>query len=101
MDFVLGSLLLLVLGVSIGLLWFGLIGGIAGAITGGGREDRSLLRNAGIGLAGSLIGGTIWFWVTEEQVSLTLGGFVSSLLGAILLLLVVGWAQKRRSAAAS
>lgn len=98
MDFVLGSLLLLVLGTLVGLLWFGLIGGLAGAITGGGREDRSLLRNAGIGLIGSLIGGTIWFWLTEEQVSLTLGGFFSSLAGAVLLLLAVGWLAKRRSA---
>ncbi|MGH8874359.1 MAG: hypothetical protein ACRDVM_03785, partial [Acidimicrobiia bacterium] len=60
MGFVLFILLFIVLGLLVGLLWFGFIGGLAGAITGGGRENRSLPANAGIGLLGSLVGGTLW-----------------------------------------
>lgn len=50
----------ILLGALIALLLFGFVGGLAGAIVGGGREDRTLLANAGIGFVGSLIGGTLW-----------------------------------------
>lgn len=91
-----GLVLLLVLGVLVGLLWFGFIGGLAGAVTGGGREDRSLLVNAGIGLAGSLLGGTLWYLITQEELRPTMGGFLSSLLGAIALLALIE-IRKRKS----
>lgn len=35
-------------------------GGFAGAIAGGGREDRSLLANAGIGFIGWLTAAILW-----------------------------------------
>lgn len=99
MGLVLFILLFIVLGLLVGLLWFGFIGGFAGAITGGGRENRSLLANAGIGLLGSLIGGTLWAIFIEGDFRLSFGGFIASLIGAVLLLLLVNAAQRRRSQA--
>lgn len=97
MELGLGSPAYLILGLLVGLLWFGFIGGLAGAITGGERKDRSPPMNAGIGLLGSLIGGTLWFSISQEDLELTTGGFIASLVGAILLLLIVDWVRKRRS----
>ncbi len=77
-------------GLLVALLLFGFVGGLAGAIVGGGREDRSLLANAGIGLVGSLIGGTGWNLIQDEGFELGFGGFLASLAGSILFLLVLG-----------
>lgn len=87
----------ILLGVLIALLLF--VGGLAGAIVGGGREDRSLLANTGIGLVGSLIGGTLWNLIGDRRFELSWGGFLASLIGSILLLLTVGIVQRRRTAA--
>ena len=92
-----GIVLYIVLGVLVGLLWFGFIGGVAGAITGGGREDRSLVANGGIGLLGSLIGGILWALFSEQEFQLSFGGLVASLLGAVALLLTVKAVRRRRS----
>jgi uncharacterized membrane protein YeaQ/YmgE (transglycosylase-associated protein family) len=85
------------LGAFVALLLFGFVGGLAGAIVGGGREDRSLLANAGIGLVGSLIGGTLWNLLQDRGLEISWGGFLASLLGSILFLLVLERVQRRRA----
>lgn len=91
-----GLVLYVVIGALVGLLWFGLIGGFAAAITGGGREHKSVLKNTGIGLLGSLIGGTLWAVFEDQEFRLSFGGLVASLVGAVLLLLLLNAAQRRR-----
>lgn len=76
-----GLVIYIVFGVLVGVLWFGFIGGVAGAITGGGREDRSLLANAGMGLLGSLIGGMLWVVFSEQEFRFSFDGLVASLMG--------------------
>jgi hypothetical protein len=49
--------------VAIGLLYFFVFtftGGVAGAIHAGGRESRSLVKNAGIGVVGWIAAAVIW-----------------------------------------
>lgn len=47
-----------------------------------------------IGLIGSLVGGTLWNIIQDRGYELTWGGFLASLLGSILFLLVVGVLRK-------
>lgn len=50
-------------------------GGFAGAIAAGGREDRTILQNAGIGLVGwgaAWILSTVFTGVAPEELSLSL-----------------------------
>ncbi len=77
-----------ILGFLVALLLFGFVGGLAGAIVGGGEEDRSLVGNAGVGFVGSLIGGTLWTLTTDGGLELSMGGFFASLVGSILFLLI-------------
>jgi uncharacterized membrane protein YeaQ/YmgE (transglycosylase-associated protein family) len=84
------------------ILFFGLLlsfmGGFAGAIAAGGREDRSLLYNFGIGLAGTVIGTAIWSaynggWPEE----VTAGALVLSFLASIGVALVVNRLERRNA----
>jgi uncharacterized membrane protein YeaQ/YmgE (transglycosylase-associated protein family) len=84
------------LGLMVALLLFGFVGGLAGAIVGRGREDRTLLANAGIGLVGSLLGGTLWTAVQDRGFELAWGGFLASLVGSILFLLVLNRRNRSR-----
>lgn len=84
----------ILLGALVALLLFGFVGGLAGAIVGGGREDRTLIANAGIGLVGSLIGGTVWNLLQNRGFEVTWGGFFASLVGSILFLLAVARVQR-------
>lgn len=69
-------------------------GGFAGAIQGGGREDRSLMANAGIGFVGWLVA---WILVrifsgeVPDQISIGMG--ILALLCSILFISVL---EKRR-----
>ena len=87
-------------GLLVALLFLGFVGGLAGAIVGGGREDRSLLANAGIGLVGSLLGGTLWNIIQDRGFDISWGGFLASLVGSILFLLVVRTLRKRQTSTA-
>ena len=88
------------IGLLVALLLFGFVGGLAGAIVGGGREDRTLLANAGIGLVGSIVGGTLWNVVDDRGLELSSGGFLASLVGSVLFLLVLRAVRRRNEAPA-
>lgn len=90
-------------GIGIALLVFGgffvaisFMGGFAGAIAAGGREDRTLAYNFGIGLAGTLIGTAIWSaynggWPEE----VTAGALLLSFLASIGVAFVVNRLERR------
>lgn len=64
---------------------FSFTGGFAGAIHARGREDRSLIANAGIGLIGWLAAAVIWRLATGDwPTQLTLGLGLLALLAAIV-----------------
>jgi drug/metabolite transporter (DMT)-like permease len=72
-------------------------GGLAGAIQGRGREDRSLLANAGIGFVGWLVA---WVLVivfngeTPDQLSIGMG--ILALLCSILFIAVLERSRRGR-----
>lgn len=74
------------------------MGGFAGAVAAGGREDRSLLYNFGIGLAGATIGSGIWAAVTGEwPEELNAGAIVVSFVVSIGVAVVVNRYERRRA----
>jgi uncharacterized membrane protein YeaQ/YmgE (transglycosylase-associated protein family) len=89
--------LLLVLGVLVSVAYFGFIGGIAGALVGGGREDRSLPANAGVGFLGALVGGAAWSAISGRDFES--GGVLAALAGSVAVLLVWTLVQRRIGAA--
>jgi len=74
------------------------MGGFAGAIAAGGREDRSLLYNFGIGLVGSLIGTGIWSGITGEvPEEVNAGALALSFVASIFVALFADWRERRRA----
>lgn len=71
-------------------LVFSYTGGFASAIAGGGREDRTLLQNAGIGLVGWLVAAAIFAavkgrWPEEFSIGLGILALVCAVVFARLL----------------
>jgi uncharacterized membrane protein YeaQ/YmgE (transglycosylase-associated protein family) len=76
------------------------IGLVAGWIAGrvvGGRAAYSPLELFLAGLAGSLVGGTLFSLLLGEGFDLRIGGFIGSTIGAIIVLAVYGPVRARLS----
>lgn len=76
------------------LLWSVLVGFLAGLVARGllpGADHMGLLATTGVGVAGSLIGGFVGRLIKkpEEGAKFHPAGFLLSVVGAILLLLVL------------
>ena len=70
---------------------FGLIVGFLARALLPGRQSMGLLMTAGLGIAGSLIGGFVVSLVTDHRIAdLHTSGLIGSVIGAILLLVIVG-----------
>lgn len=82
--------------VLIWVAWFGFIGGVAGALVGGGREERSLPVNAGIGFLGTVLGGLIWAFISGEEFEVGTGGLLAALGGSVVLVMVWTAVQRGR-----
>lgn len=75
---------------------FGLIVGLLARALMPGRQRMGLMMTALLGVAGSFIGGFLTSLVTDHRVTdLNTAGMLGSVLGALLLLLLVG--GQRRS----
>jgi uncharacterized membrane protein YeaQ/YmgE (transglycosylase-associated protein family) len=93
-----------------GVDWWAVLGWIIfGAIVGWiasiimGRNDRQgCLMNVIVGIIGAFIGGAVMGLLTQQQFSFgfNCGSFIVAILGAIVLLLIVGWFQRRRASRA-
>ncbi|MGB8360078.1 MAG: hypothetical protein WCE80_01605 [Acidimicrobiia bacterium] len=74
------------------------MGGFAGAIAAGGREDRSLLYNFGIGLFGTLIGTAMWAGISGEwPEEVTAGALALSFVASICVAFVANWRERRQA----
>lgn len=89
--------LLLIFGILVAVAYFSFIGGVAGAIVGGGREDRSLAANAGIGLLGAIVGGAVWASISGGEFDLGVANLVAALVGSIVVLMVWTFIQRGKS----
>ena len=78
---------------------FGLIVGFLARAIMPGRQSMGLVATALIGIVGSFIGGVVGNLVSGAPLfELHTSGFIGSILGALLVLFVMGWAGRRRTA---
>ena len=73
------------------IIWWVVVGLVAGFIARAlvpGKDDIGLLRTIIIGMVGSLVGGLIWFFVTLGLGGLHRVGFIGSIIGAIIVLVI-------------
>ena len=70
-------------------LFGGLIVGAIARTLVKGRFNLGCIGTTGLGMLGSLVGGTVWNVFRGEGMDLTAGGFLTSVLGAVLVLVVV------------
>lgn len=76
-------------------------GGVAGAIVGGGREDRPIWKNGVIGIVGWTVASIVIVAVTgSEPEELGLGFGALALLASIAFILLDEWWERRSGSAA-
>jgi uncharacterized membrane protein YeaQ/YmgE (transglycosylase-associated protein family) len=79
-------------------LIFGLIVGVLARAVMPGRQSMGILMTIVLGVAGSFLGGFLVSLVTDHRVTdLHTAGFIGSILGAIILLMIGGGFARRRS----
>jgi len=82
----------------LGTLIIGLIVGAIAKLIVPGKEPGGCLITMGIGVAGSFVAfylGRILGWTSGHPAGLRPAGFIPSLIGAVILLLVYHWIRRR------
>ena len=83
----------------IGWLLFGLIVGAIARFLVPGKQPMSLLMTALLGIVGSLLGGGIsWLIWGNPEGTYNPGGWIMSIVGAIVVVLIYAWVIKGRAA---
>jgi uncharacterized membrane protein YeaQ/YmgE (transglycosylase-associated protein family) len=86
--------------VTMGLLWFAFFGLIVGFLARAimpGRQHMGLIMTSVLGMVGSLIGGFLGSLISSHDVArLHAAGMIGSIVGALLLLAIVGMGSRRR-----
>ena len=79
------------------LVWFLIIGGVAGFLAGRIMKGRGfgILGNIGVGVVGAVIGGFLFGLMGISTGSGLLGSLVSATIGAMILLYLVGLYKKK------
>jgi uncharacterized membrane protein YeaQ/YmgE (transglycosylase-associated protein family) len=84
--------------IFIAIIIIGLVAGWVANRVVGARRGFTPLELLVVGLAGSVVGGTLFSLLLGEGFDLRLGGFIGSAVGAILLLAVYGPIRDRMRA---
>jgi uncharacterized membrane protein YeaQ/YmgE (transglycosylase-associated protein family) len=80
-------------------LVFGLVIGLLARALMPGQQPMGILMTTGLGIAGSLLGGAAVSLATHQPLDqIHAAGFIGSVVGALLLLLLVGGMRSRRVA---
>ena len=82
------------------ILWLLIVGLIAGFIARflvPGPDPMGLLATMVLGVIGSFVGGLILAFVTEGELVLTSAGWIGSILGAVVALLIYRAVRSRRT----
>ena len=78
-------------------LIFGALAGWVASMIAGTNREQGWLTNIVIGIVGAVIGGFLWSVLFGDEVSFgwSIGSFVVAVVGALVLLVVVGLIQRR------
>lgn len=77
---------------------FGFVIGLLARAIMPGDQKMGLLMTTGLGVAGSFLGGLLVSLVTDHRVTdFNTAGAIGSIIGALLLLFIVGMVQRRRT----
>ena len=81
------------------LLWilFGLVVGIIAKLLMPGRDPGGFIVTTLLGIAGALVGGFVGRLIGLYPSYQATGGFIMSVLGAVVVLAIFNWATARRS----
>jgi uncharacterized membrane protein YeaQ/YmgE (transglycosylase-associated protein family) len=83
----------------LGWLLFGLIVGVIARFLVPGKQPMNLLMTAILGIVGSLLGGGIsWLIWGNPEGTFNPGGWIMSIAGAVIVVLIYAWVIKRRRA---
>ena len=84
-----------------GLLWFLIFGLVVGFLARAimpGRQSMGLITTSALGMVGSLLGGFLGSLVSHDDMTrVHSAGLIGSIIGALLLLALVGAGTRRRS----
>ena len=73
----------------------GVVAGYGARLLMPGRGVRGCLPTIALGVAGSLVGGTLANVVFDERWDISAAGILGSIIGAVIVLLVLGALRKR------
>jgi uncharacterized membrane protein YeaQ/YmgE (transglycosylase-associated protein family) len=73
----------------IGFIILGIIAGYLGRLLMPGRQKMGFLATAVLGMVGSVVGGTIASLVFEGDLDLSAAGFIGSIVGVIIVLIIL------------
>lgn len=85
------------IGNIIGWIVFGLIAGAVARLLVPGRQSIGIMMTIILGIIGSFVGGALWAMVAGGEIG-DASGWIGSIIGAVLVLLIYIWATGRRSA---
>jgi uncharacterized membrane protein YeaQ/YmgE (transglycosylase-associated protein family) len=72
----------------IAFILLGIVAGYLGRLLMPGKQPMGFLATAGLGMLGSVVGGTIASLITGEGLALGTAGIIGSILGVILVLFI-------------
>jgi uncharacterized membrane protein YeaQ/YmgE (transglycosylase-associated protein family) len=81
----------------VGLIGFIILGAIAGYLGRAllpGRQRMGCLATTGLGMLGSVVGGTLGSLIFEGDLDLSAAGFLGSIIGVVIVLLILGRAGR-------
>jgi uncharacterized membrane protein YeaQ/YmgE (transglycosylase-associated protein family) len=81
----------------IGFIILGIIAGYLGRLLMPGRQKMGFLATAVLGMVGSVVGGTIASLVFEGDLDLSAAGFIGSIVGVIIVLIIMQMTGKTSS----
>lgn len=86
------------MGTIIGYIVIGLLGGAIAKAIMPGKQGGGWLATMLLGIAGALLGGFIGGLILDISYSkiFSFGGLIFSVLGALLILFIYGWTQRRK-----
>lgn len=90
------------LGLIICLLIIGLIAGAIARLLVPGKQDMSIGATIVLGVVGSFVGGLLGYLIfgkDSQDGFFQTSGIIGSIIGAVIVLLIVGWWGRRRSGA--